>query len=119
MSINLRNMKHISSESSLRDVSNGSIFMHLASLDSKLFVKTVFSYFELFLYLLILDAWKCYHLMRLIMAILMICVSNLYDHWMVSYRELIFFCDTIFLPIFLILHFKDFNRTPCLLTLEI
>ena len=25
----------------------------------------------------------------------------------------------IFLPIFLILHFKDLNRTPCLLTLEI
>ena len=57
--------------------------------------------------------------MRLVMAILIICVSNLYDHWIVSYRELILLRNTIFLPIFLILHFKDLNRTPCLLTLEI
>src|SRR5256885_14470381 len=67
---------------------------------------------------LILDTRKYLHSMRLVMTILTICVSNFCDHWMVSYRELIFLRNTIFLPIFIILHFKDFNRTPFLLTIE-
>src|SRR4051794_14319244 len=112
-------MKHISSELSLQDVLNGGIFMCLASLDYKLFAKTVFRLYGLSPHPLILDTRKYLHSMRLIMTILIICVSNFYDHWMVSYRELIFLHNTIFLLIFIILHFKDFNRTPFLLTIEI
>src|SRR5436305_14772650 len=47
MSINLRNMKHISSESLLWDALNGSIFMRLASLDGELFVKNCFWKFRI------------------------------------------------------------------------
>jgi len=39
VSINRRNMKHISADLSLRDALNGSTFMRLASLDYKLFAK--------------------------------------------------------------------------------
>jgi len=42
VSIDRRNMKHISSESSLRDALNGGIFMRLASLDGELFAKNCF-----------------------------------------------------------------------------
>ena len=47
MSIKHRNMKHISSESPLRDASNGGIFMRLASLDGELFVKNCFWKFRI------------------------------------------------------------------------
>src|SRR5436853_6819815 len=40
-------MKHISSESPLRDASNGGIFMRLASLDGELFVKNCFWKFRI------------------------------------------------------------------------
>ena len=41
------NLKHISSESPLRDASNGGIFMRLASLDGELFVKNCFWKFRI------------------------------------------------------------------------
>src|SRR2546423_1604657 len=81
--------------------------------------KTVFRHYGLSPHPLILDTRKYLHSMRLVMTILTICVSNFCDHWMVSYHELIFLRNTIFLLIFIILHFKDFNRTPFLLTIEI
>ena len=40
-------MKHISSESPLRDASNGGIFTRLASLDGELFVKNCFWKFRI------------------------------------------------------------------------
>src|SRR5436305_532140 len=81
--------------------------------------KTVFRHYGLSPHPLILDTRKYLYSMRLVMTILTICVSNFCDHWMVSYRELIFLRNTIVLLIFIILHFKDFNRTPFLLTIEI
>src|SRR5439155_1392483 len=112
-------MKHISADSSLRDVLNGGIFMCLASLDYKLFAKNCFYTLRIISSSINPRHTKYLHSMRLVMTILTICVSNFCDHWMVSYRELIFLRNTIFLLIFLILHFKDFNRIPFLLTIEI
>src|SRR5436189_78405 len=50
--------------------------------------KYILIHFRLTRHLTMLDARKYRHSTRLVMVILMICVSNFYDHWMVSYLEL-------------------------------